>query len=103
MVANSLSGQTIVVAGKDQLFCDLGGEAAILNVRTGMYYGLDSVGPRVRVWSLIQQPQTIENVHEALLSEYDVEPDRCERDLLEFLNQFLAEGLIEVQAHRSHD
>ena len=96
-MAKILAGQTIVVAGKDQLFCDLGGEAAILNAKTGMYYGLDPVG--ARVWSLIQQPRTVQNVHEALLSEYDVEPDRCERDLLALLNQLLAEGLIEVRDH----
>jgi hypothetical protein len=96
-MAKSLSLQTIVVAGKDQLFCDLGGEAAILNARTGMYYGLDAVG--ARVWSLIQQPRTVQNVREALLSEYDVDPDRCECDLLALLNQFLAEGLIEVEDH----
>jgi hypothetical protein len=62
-----------------------------------MYYGLDAVG--ARVWSLIQQPRTVQSVREALLSEYDVEPDRCERDLLALLNQFLAEGLIEVRDH----
>lgn len=94
-MAKSLSGQTIVVAGKNQLFCDLGGEAAILNTRTGMYYGLDAVG--ARVWSLIQRPQTVQNVTETLLNEYDVEPGRCERDLLALLNQLFAEGLIEVQ------
>jgi hypothetical protein len=97
-MAKSLSGQTVVVAGKDQLSCDLGGEAAILNVRTGMYYGLDVVG--ARVWSLIQQPRSVRDVCETLRSEYDVELDRCESDLLALLKQFLAEGLIEVQDYQ---
>jgi coenzyme PQQ synthesis protein D (PqqD) len=96
-MAKSLSGETIVVAAKDQLSCDLGGEAAILNAKTGLYYGLDAVG--ARVWSLIQQPRSVRDLRETLLSEYDVEPDRCERDLLTLLDQFLAEGLIEVQGH----
>ena len=100
-MAKNLSRQTIVVAGKDQLSCDLGGEAAILNTRTGMYYGLDAVG--ARVWSLIQQPRSARDVCETLLSEYDVELDRCESDLLGLLKQFLAEGLIEVQEYQPCD
>ena len=91
----SLSGRSIVVAAKDQISCDLAGEAAILNIKSGTYYGLDPVG--ARIWKLIQQPRSADEVRQALLDEYEVEPERCERDLLVLLEKLLAEGLIEVK------
>lgn len=36
-------------------------------------------------------------IRNALLEEYKVEPDRCERDLLALLKELAAEGLIEVK------
>jgi len=82
------------MSSKDQLWCDLTGEAAILNLKNGVYYGLDTVGSRI--WSLIQEPRTVNEVRDALLEEYHVERDHCERDLLTLLQRLAAEGLIQV-------
>src|SRR6266849_192279 len=68
----TLSGQSVVHVIKDQVSCDLGGEAAILHVRKGMYYGLDPVG--ARVWELLQQPRSVQEIKESLLKEFEVEP-----------------------------
>jgi len=90
-----LSRRSIVVAAKDQVSCDLAGEAAILNIKNGVYYGLDPVG--ARIWQLIQQPRSVDEVRETLVGEYEVEPERCAQDLVALLEQLLAEGLIEVR------
>ncbi len=89
------SAGSIIRAAKDQVSCNLAGESAILNIKSGVYYGLDSVG--ARIWELVQQPRSVNEVRETLLKEYDVEPQRCETDLLALLERLLAEGLIEVQ------
>lgn len=85
----------MVVAARDQVSCDLGSEAAILQLETGVYYTLDAVG--ARIWSLLQQPTRIEQLRDTLLSEYDVAPDRLERDLTGLLDDLAAEGLIEIR------
>jgi len=90
-----LSGRSIIVAAKDQVSCDLAGDAAILNLKTGVYYGLDPVG--ARIWKLIQQPRSVDELRGMLLSEYEVSPQRCESDLLALLEKLLAEGLIEAR------
>lgn len=92
---HTLSGSSVVVATKDQLSCDLGGEAAILQLEHGLYYGLDAVG--ARIWDLIQVPRSVEAVRDTLLDEYEVDPERCERELLELLEQLAAKRLIEVR------
>ena len=89
-----ISDRSVVVAAADQVSCDLGGEAAILDLKSGIYYGLDPVG--ARIWSLIQQPKAVGDVREAILQEYDVEPDVCERDVIALLEKLVSQGLAEV-------
>ncbi len=90
-----LSVHSIVVAAPDQVSCPLGDESAILNLSNTIYYGLNPVGSSV--WSLLQKPRTVGELRDALLQEYDVEADRCERDLLDLLERMCAEGLIQVR------
>jgi hypothetical protein len=90
-----LSNSSIVVAAGDQISSDLAGEIVMLNLKNGSYYGLDGVG--ARVWSLIQAPQPIIAVRDAIVSEYAVDPDHCESDLLVLLTELAAAELIEVR------
>ena len=94
MRRKQITMDSLVAPSKDQVSCDLSGEAAILNVRAGMYYGLDEVG--ARAWNLILKSQPAREIKEELLNEYDVEPQRCERDLLALLNDLAGKGLIEI-------
>ena len=91
-----VSGDSTVVAAKDQVSSDLGGEVAILDLKAGVYYGLDAVG--ARIWSLIQEPRTVNEIRDILLEEYEVEPEHCERDLLALLRRLADEGLVEVRS-----
>ena len=91
----TISERSVVVAAKDQVSCDLAGEAAILNIKSGIYYGLDPVG--ARIWTLMQQPRSVSEIQNTIVGEYDVEPERCAQDLLGLLEKLLAEGLIEVK------
>jgi hypothetical protein len=90
----SLSLESIVTAASEQVSCPLGEEAAILNLKNTVYYGLDPVGSRI--WSLLQQARSVCELRDALVDEYDVEAERCERDLLALLEKMRAEGLIQV-------
>jgi len=92
----SLRTSSIVVAAKEQVSCPLGEEAAVLNLKNSVYYGLDSVG--ARVWTLLQQPRSVSELRDTLLSEYDVEARRCEQDLLALLETMRNEGLIEIRS-----
>jgi hypothetical protein len=83
-----------VVAAKEQVASDLGGETAILNLKNGVYYGLDEVGSRI--WELIQEPIRVSQVQAALLAEYEVEAGQCEQDLLALLEKLAAETLVDV-------
>ena len=66
-----------------------------MNTKHGIYYGLDPIG--TEVWKLLQTPRKISDIQELLLQEYEVEAQRCERDLLALLEDLLGAGLIEVR------
>lgn len=91
-----LSNQTVVVATKDQVYCNLGEEAAILGMKSGVYYGLNPVG--ARIWQLVQEPTSIEEICGTIVSEYDVAAERAHDDLICLLRQMLAEGLVELSS-----
>ncbi|MDQ6663591.1 MAG: PqqD family peptide modification chaperone [Acidobacteriota bacterium] len=84
-----------VVAAKSQISCDLSGEAVILNLQSGTYFGLNSVA--ARVWDLVQKPRTVSEVRDTIFAEYDVPMERCERELLGLLDQLQSKGLIELR------
>lgn len=84
-----------VVAIKDVLGCELQDEAIILDLKSGVYYGLDSMG--TRLWELIQEPILIREVCDVILDEYDVDREECERDLCAFFREMAVNGLVEIR------
>jgi len=70
-------------------------EVVVLNLRDGVYYGLEDVG--ARIWHLLQQPISIVGLRDALVADYDVEPTRCERDVRVLVGELAAKGLIKVR------
>ena len=77
---------------KEVLHCDLNGEAVILSMKNGKYYGLNPVASRI--WELIQIPISVDEIENAILLEYEVESEVCKQAVAVFLKQMVAEKLI---------
>lgn len=78
-----------------QASCDLGGEAVLLNLESGQYYGLDPVG--ARIWELLREPHSVQKLQAAILAEYEVDAETCLRDLSTLVAALQRAGLVEVQ------
>jgi len=91
---NAILLSSIVVCADDNLSCDLQGEAVVLNLGTGVYFGLNPLG--ARIWELIQKPMQVSDVLDELLKEYKVDARECQVDLLGFLNQLLDQDLLKL-------
>lgn len=96
--APTLSPSELVSRRNDVICCNVGEEAVLLDLASGIYFGLDPVGSRV--WSLIETPRTITEIRDELLKEYEVDEATCETEVLRFLNQTAERGLIEFAAKR---
>ncbi len=85
---------TKVSVPSDVLISELEDESVILNLESGVYFGLDDVG--TRMWKVLSESETVQGAYEKLLGEYDVVPETLERDLRDFIDKLSAQGLIEV-------
>ena len=93
--SRALSLDSVVVASPQQVSCDVAGEAVLLSMRDGEYYGLNEVA--ASIWRLVQQPRTPLHIRNALLEEYEgIDASECERAVAAFLTEMLALNLIDV-------
>jgi len=79
----------------DVVFRELDGEAVVLNLDTGIYFGLDAVG--TRIWRLIEARKPLRIVLDTLIHEYEASPDRLQSDLLAFVERLNGKGLLSLE------
>jgi hypothetical protein len=91
----TISERSTVMAIKNQVSADLSGEAAILNLKTSTYFGLNAVG--ASIWKLIQEAKTVTEIRDTITEEYDVEPERAQQDIFQLLQDLLDHELIELK------
>jgi len=89
-----LSLRNFIKVSDDVVSRDLEGEAVVLNLETGIYFGLNEVG--TRIWSLIEQHGSLQKVFAIIKDEYDVPSETLENDLLRIVQELHAKGLIHV-------
>lgn len=90
----NLSPASIVCCTDGNLSCGLQDEAVVLNLQSGVYFGLNPLA--ARIWELIKEPSSVDDVHRQLMNEYDIDADQCEADLLSFLEQLRKNNLLTV-------
>jgi Coenzyme PQQ synthesis protein D (PqqD) len=85
---------TTYKVSSNHLYSEVADEAVILDVESGVYYGLNSVG--VDIWRWLQQPQTEDKLLALILEEYEVTSEQAEQDLQLILKEMLSAGLLDV-------
>lgn len=87
--------KTVVVAAGEQVSGDLpDGEVVILNLKDSVYYGLNDVGGRI--WEMVQDPITLGDIVDSLVSKYNVDRERCRREVFDLVTELLDKGLVEL-------
>ena len=76
----------------DLMEAELGDELVALDPAAGECFGFNSVA--TSVWRELREPKTFEQLRDTLLEEYEVEPERCCRELEQLLDDLSAKGLV---------
>jgi hypothetical protein len=92
----SISLENTFILNKEAVFRDLHGEAVILDLGSGTYFGLNPVG--TRIWQLIERHGRLQAVLDELCREYDATPAELERDLLELVARLADVRLVEAKS-----
>ncbi|RYL92703.1 lasso peptide biosynthesis PqqD family chaperone [Sporolactobacillus sp. THM7-4] len=92
MSTDTILLSNIVMQSQGNVASDMDGEKVMLSISSGKYYNLGKVGGAI--WDLIQNPISVADLIQSLTQRYDVAPESCRRDVISFLNDLKAEGLI---------
>ena len=91
-MSGTLSSSTIVARKSGLIESEVDREIVALNIESGVCYGLNEVGSRI--WGLLAEPVPISEVCAILISEFEVERDTCEREVIDLIEHLLKEGLV---------
>jgi hypothetical protein len=86
-------GETVTIS-PEVVFKELGREGVLLDLASGIYFGLDETS--TRLWQLLQTDGSLRRVFDEMIAEFEVDPDRLESDLLDFVTELARRKLAVV-------
>ena len=95
MASNEISLDSLVSHSEGHISTEIDGEAVLLSIDQGNYYGMNKV--LTAIWGWIEQPVKVAEICAKLTSTYQVSREAAEADILKILGELSREGLIKVQ------
>jgi hypothetical protein len=87
-----LSPATTVVRIPGFMEAEVDEEIVALSIEKGTCYSLNPVGSHI--WRMLANPIRVADICKALVLEYQVDPETCEREVLRLLAELRSEGMI---------
>ncbi|MCM2315158.1 MAG: PqqD family protein [Thermoanaerobaculia bacterium] len=88
-----LTLDSVVCVSDSQVSARVGEEVVILELGAGQYFSLEGTGPEI--WKLVQKPIRVSEIRNEILRSFEVEPDVCERDLLQVLQEMVDKRILD--------
>lgn len=95
VVERNVGLDSVIVRNSEPVTVEVDGTAVMMSLLQGKYYGLDAIG--TRIWELVENPTTPRRLCDTLMQEFEVDRETCERDVLDFVTELVAEKLLEVR------
>ncbi|HET8711638.1 MAG TPA: lasso peptide biosynthesis PqqD family chaperone [Spongiibacteraceae bacterium] len=70
-------------------------DIVMVSLATGYYYGISEVGRDI--WNAIEEPKRVSDLINDLTRNYEIDAQSCERETLEFLEELINEGLVQIK------
>ena len=67
-------------------------ETVLLDLESGMYFGLDGVGKRI--WESVADHKSLGDIAAIITAEYEVEEEQALKDVIEFASNLVERGLL---------
>ena len=72
----------------------VGDETVLLDLASGVYFGLDGVGKRI--WESVADGNSLGEAVDVIVAEYEVEETQAQADVIAFANQLIERGRVDV-------
>ena len=76
----------------DIVVSEINNESVILNLKTGIYFQVNELGSYIV--SQLNQYSTFESLNNKITEDFDVAPNKSEKDLLTFIKDLKSKGLL---------
>lgn len=86
--------ETVLTRSEEVLEADIDGEKVMMSIERGEYYGLDTIGSEI--WAMFDKPRSVAEVCAEMGGRYNVSPEDCERDVVAFLSDLVADGTLRL-------
>ena len=70
----------------------VGDETVLLDLATGVYFGLDGVGKRI--WESVAEGNDLGQAVADIVAEYEVDEEQAQADVIEFASDLVTRGLL---------
>jgi hypothetical protein len=70
----------------------VGDETVLLDLASGIYFGLDNVGQRI--WECVSDGKSLAETIDAIVAEYDVDEAQARNDVIDFAKTLVERGLL---------
>jgi hypothetical protein len=87
-----MSPQVVLSRHPETIATEIDGEVVLMSLITGRTFGLDKRGSRI--WALLEQPHSLEDIVTKLLALYDTTRERCLADLVVFFGKLTEAQLV---------
>jgi hypothetical protein len=85
---------SVVSVAEGITVADLDGEAIILDINSGQYFGLNKVG--AEILSLIKEPRTVDEVIDRIAVQFEADRGRVQDDVLTFIQDMSEAKLVRM-------
>ena len=85
---------SVLVRDGDLVVAPMGDDLAMMDMQSGSYFVLDKVA--AEIWDAIETPTSVVDICARLRARFDVAADRCEADVIPFLEQLATKKLLRV-------
>jgi hypothetical protein len=89
-----MSPQAVISRHPDTIATEISDEIVLMSLTTGQTFGLDKRG--ARIWTLLEQPRSLENLVAELVKIYNATPEQCQADVAGFLAKMAEVQLVAV-------
>ena len=92
----AISLTTVVERNEAMVFTEIDDVIVMMDTDEGRYYELDEIG--ARIWALLESGASVAAICDALLKDYEVAPEDCHRDVLDFVADAHRLGVVRIPA-----
>ncbi|WP_374148488.1 lasso peptide biosynthesis PqqD family chaperone [Priestia megaterium] len=92
--SDQILSKHIVTQSAGNIVSDMGNEKVMLNIENGKYYNLGEIGGDI--WESISKPTQVNELVHHIVKKYEVQTDKCEAEVISFLENMYQENLIEL-------